>query len=447
MNKIASLLSIVAICAGFSACDEVEESLSKPQENPQETIFDSQSLTITPVSEAVNLSNPESAEVKVASWTVSDFPAASTLGVKVELAKTESYANAATLDAQVDSTGAVMVNAKALNNAYKSVITRNPAEGTAYVRFIAYAINGTEVVRLGGPDTFYGANAIKVIPENEANVIENTYYLSFGNQKIEFAHSDVDPYDDPKFSVSFESVVGEKWTIVSGTGKSFGPADSEDGGLLAAGAAAGTFTEAGPHKMEINMRDLTYNISLAIEKLYTPGNSNGWSQPNSQVLTTSDYVTYRGFAHLNGEFKFSSKADWSGINYGNTGVEGELTDDGGAGNLNAPADGLYWCVVNLVTMKYSITKIESLGCIGGFNGWGSQAALSPSADFLIWTGTVDMNAGDEWKFRANDDWGINLGGSLDNLVYDAGNLKQEEGGKFTVTLNLTAVPYTATVVK
>ena len=73
--------------------------------------------------------------------------------------------------------------------------------------------------------------------------------------------------------------------------------------------------------------------------------------------------------------------------------------------------------------------------------------MTPSADYLTWTGEFALSAGDEWKFRANDGWDINLGGALDNLVSGGDNFKCTETGTYVITLNLKARPYTATVVK
>lgn len=439
-------MALGALALGFVACDDIKESDALPQTNPQETIFNADNLVVTDEA-AINVSETPG-NVKVATWTVTDLPEASTLAFVMEIAKTNTYANAVQIECTADAeTSSIYASGAEINTAYKEVITRNPATGTANVRFIAMAKNGTETVRLGGINQYYGVGAVKVTPVAESVIIDNSYTLVVDGTDYPFLHSDVDPYDDPKFSIVLETQPGQKWQIKSATGKIFGPESAlEQEGTLVANAE-GEFTERGPHSFEIDMRALTYKIAMAIPQLYTPGNSNGWNQGNSQILTTTDYITYTGFAHLNGQFKFSSQADWNGINYGSTGVEGELTNDGGAGNLEAPKDALYWCQVNLVNMTYTLTEITSAGCIGGFNGWGSQENLAPSADFLIWTGSVKMGAGDEWKFRFNDDWGINLGGALDNLVSGGPNILQAEAGTYTVTLNLSAVPYTATVVK
>ncbi len=60
---------------------------------------------------------------------------------------------------------------------------------------------------------------------------------------------------------------------------------------------------------------------------------------------------------------------------------------------------------------------------------------------------MTVSAAGEYKFRCDNDWAINLGGSLDNLTFGGDNLNFTEAGTYTVTLDLSKVPYSATVVK
>lgn len=43
----------------------------------------------------------------------------------------------------------------------------------------------------------------------------------------------------------------------------------------------------------------------------------------------------------------------------------------------------------------------------------------------------------EFKFRANHEWGINFGGSFEELQRDGANLRITEAGKYEVKLFLT----------
>lgn len=182
-----------------------------------------------------------------------------------------------------------------------------------------------------------------------------------------------------------------------------------------------------------------------LDVLYTPGNSNGWNQENSQWLEKYEENKYRGFVYINGEFKFCSALDWdSGVNYGAADAAGELSTDGGAGNLNMPAEGegLYYALVDTKALTYTLTKITSISCVGAYNGWDQTGGHMTSDNYLQWKITVDLQGG-EFKFAFNDDWKISLGGAIDNLEFAAGNLVGESGD-MTVTLDLSKLPYTAT---
>lgn len=184
------------------------------------------------------------------------------------------------------------------------------------------------------------------------------------------------------------------------------------------------------------------------EFLYTPGAANNWSFSGAQMLTTSDFVTYWGYAVLYAEgFKFTSQADWNGINYGAGEEEGTLSDDSEAGNLTVEEDGLYYCTVNLGNLTYTTSLVSTYGIIGDATpgGWDDETTLT-SDDYLVWTGTMTLVPG-QYKFRANNAWDINLGGSDENLTPGGDNLNFEgEEGEYTVTLDLSTLPYTCTIV-
>ena len=53
----------------------------------------------------------------------------------------------------------------------------------------------------------------------------------------------------------------------------------------------------------------------------------------------------------------------------------------------------------------------------------------------VFIATIDLTAG-EIKFRANDDWGYNFGGSLTDLSSDnAPNIPIAEAGNYKITLD------------
>jgi long-subunit fatty acid transport protein len=157
-------------------------------------------------------------------------------------------------------------------------------------------------------------------------------------------------------------------------------------------------------------------------------------------------------ASFGAEYDINSK--WlvsAGVRHTNYGFaeEGKLSTDGGAGNINAGANGLYWCQVNTTELTYSLYLAETLGVIGDATpgAWDNSTALTPSADFLVWTGDVEFKAGGEWKLRANNAWDVNLGGDMNNLSKDGSNIATPGEGVYTVTLDLSKLPYTVSVAK
>ncbi len=471
MKKFA-ILSALAISLSFTSCDE-NPVIDIPV-NPQPEIFSTENLAVTAIENAgtidIETNWNEGLAIPVGNVAVADFPEDYQLKFVMEISKDEQFSKVTEV-ATTYANDQITVNASDLQSAYVSGISKGPKERTIYARYAAYAVKANTVVRLGDPAQYWGPFAISVLPIPGDLVIEDAYYLVGTacnwdpKQAIKLEHAeDVSVYDDPVFSVVLDIPAvdgGWWWKIIpqssyeseSGWGdQQYGVEENGDdslAGMLVAknggeDPGAGCLSVVGPYTLKINMEEMTYEYTIAINQLYTPGSSNGWNQGASQILTTNDFITYTGVAHLNGEFKFTSQADWNGINYGSAGEEGMLSTDGGAGNLNAGADGLYWCSVNLPSLTYELSPINTLGLIGDFNGWASDVDLTPSADFLVWKGSVTLDGG-SFKVRANDDWVIDFGGTLDNVVAKGANINSPGAGTYNVELNFSAVPYTMTL--
>lgn len=205
----------------------------------------------------------------------------------------------------------------------------------------------------------------------------------------------------------------------------------------------------GPYSLTI-MPGEPAQIEMPGPFLWTPGDSNGWNQDASMKLfTTDDGITFVGFALLSDNgFKFTDQNDWNGTNYGAGEEEGTLSTDGEAGNLTAPASGLYWCKVNVEELTYELTPISSIGIIGDCTpgGWDTSTPLATTNN-IVWSGDALLTSG-QFKFRCNDDWAVNLGGNAFNyLMPDGANLDCPGEGEYTITLDISRLPYSCTLVK
>lgn len=455
----------------FTACDNYEEPNPAPQTNPQTSVLSVDDVAVVAAADPaipfdLTTLNGLSESAQLATISTDAMPDGYTFKVAATisaLGKSAEVATEVVQDEENPTLYAVNATADALNAAYKQ-ITKNPALGSVDVTFLVYTVAGigSQEAVVGGPDNVYGPFAVSLIPFSPESVIADAYTLHVvsaagATSTYTLSNSGANPYDDPVFSVKVDATAGDKWYVTTASGDAFFGVEegneSAENGLLypysnAAGTVNGVFTSTTPYLFTVNMEEKTYSYILAFDQLYTPGDANGWNQGASQILTTTDYVNFAGFAVLDGSFKFTSALGWDGINYGSTGVDGELTDDGGAGNLTVPARGLYYCQANISAMTYSVALTETWGVIGDATpgGWDAETPLTPSADLLKWSADIVLKDG-TLKFRANNDWAINLGGEAMNLTPNADNVPSPGAGTYNVTLDFSAVPYTVTFVK
>lgn len=470
MKKIALFCSVALLALGLASCED-DPGRGIPQTNPQETVMSAGGITLA-MGEALqggdlSLAQYQNQQIPVIRLALTDeeaaaIPAGSEVQLDMELATTSDYSDAITLPVQNGG-----VACADWDNYFRTKLGKSPAAKVNYVRFAAYIVNAGQRVRVGDPLLYFAAKSINVTPIPMDIKIEDAYYFigtcngwALDNQ-FPFSHSDINVYDDPVFTctveISEEQAAGGWWwkiapqsSVASGSwdgvlGVAVDGDSALSGSLVDTGANAGCIKEAGTFLVSINLMDMTYKFEK-MSYLYTPGASNGWSQTASQLLKYNpDSKQFEGYAHLSGEFKFTSAPDWNGTNYGNAGEAGKLSTDGGAGNLSVAQDGLYYLTVDTEKLTYTATLITTYGMIGGFNSWGSSLAMTPSADFLIWKGEVTLAAGDEFKFRANDGWDINLGGEFANLVAGGANLLAPGAGTYAVTLDLSKLPYSCSL--
>lgn len=313
-----------------------------------------------------------------------------------------------------------------------------------------------------------------VIPK--APFIDSAYYLR-GNMNdwtndaaalIKLSHSGKDVYEDPIFSVVLRVPESCYWKVVPQANVDAGSFDapgtlgcaidgdtSEEGKLITESPKAMKIEDAGWVKITLNMLEYTYSVESLGDVspyLYVPGShQQAWDPATAPIAYSTDFINYAGFINLNSEFKFCSAPNWNGTNYGAGSEAGTLSTDGGAGNLSVATPGLYYLKANTGSLTWSADLIETMGVIGDatVNGWDASTPMTYNASAVEFSVVTTLKSG-SFKFRANNAWTINLGGTLGNLIFNSSDNIPFDGqeGTYKITLSLAnAEHWTATVVK
>lgn len=424
------------------SCTEDFTDWGKPQTNPQEDAVTFGNGSVAPV-DVINLADVKTEKVKVASIVApTSSDAAYTPNYKINF-------DGQSFDIDADGNMATAELTSYIVDKYG----KRPEERDIDATLDAWVSNGATAVKMATSEKFQ----IKAIPE--APVIEEGYYLvgnmfatettdgwTKGDAKA-FKHSDKDVYEDPVFTISFETKKADQyWKIIPkknidsddiwAAGVVGPKVDGDDSmtGLLTNGdAKAGKIAKAGKYKLTINMMDYSYTIE---EVNYDPfiyfiGATDGWTKAEQKLALVDDakgvYTGYLYCADPNGwgnQFKFQRVAgSWDNeINSGAFSTfSGAATSEGGNIGVNA-GEGVYYFDVNLGEGIIKATKVETMGIIGGFNNWAGDAPMTWNAEEYCFEATNVGVTADGWKFRVNGGWDINLGGSLDNLTAGGDNL-------------------------
>lgn len=425
------------------SCTEDYTDWGTPQSNPQEEAVSFGKGSVTPV-DVINLADVKTEKVKVASIVAPTSSNASyTPTYKINIG-----GRAFDIDAEGNMAKADLVNY------IVDKFGKRPTKRDIDATLDAWVSNGATAVKMATSETFQ----VKAIPE--APVIEEGYYLvgdMFTTDDVDgwtkevakaFNHSDKDVYEDPVFTVSFETTKADQyWKIIPKknidaddlwaagvVGPKVDGDDSMTGALTNGGdAKAGKIAKAGKYKLTINMMDYTYTIE---EVNYDPfiyfiGSTDGWKSSDQKLALVDEakgvYTGYVYVADPNGanlQFKFQRVAgSWDNeINAGAfVSFGGAATNENGNIGVNA-GEGVYYFDVNLSEGTITATKIETMGMIGGFNNWDGDAVMTWNAEEYCFEATNVGVTADGWKFRVNGGWDINLGGSLNNLTAGGDNI-------------------------
>ena len=439
---IKKILLGMTLLMSMVSCTEDYTDWGNPQSNSQEEAVAFGNGSVTPV-DVINLADVTTEKIKVASIVApTSSDAAYTPNYKINF-DGQSF----DIDADGNMAKADLVNY--ITNKYG----KRPKERDIDATLDAWQSNGSTAVKMVTSETFQ----VKAIPE--APFIDNGYYLvgdMFTTDDVNgwtkgvakaFNHSEKDVYDDPIFTVSFETTKADQyWKIIPKknidaddlwapgvVGPKVDGDDSMTGALTNGDAKAGKIAKAGKYKLTINMMDYTYTIE---EVKYDPfiyfiGATDGWTNAEQKLaLVDANTGTYTGFLYCadpnnwGNQFKFQRVAgSWDNqINSStfNT-FDGAATNENGNIGVNA-GEGVYYFDVNLANGTIKATKVETMGIIGGFNNWKSDAVMTWNAEEYCFEATNVGVTADGWKFRINGGWDINLGGSLNNLTAGGDNI-------------------------
>lgn len=459
------LASLAALALVATGCKDTTDG-GVMQVNPQlPVVAPSEAISMQSVlpTNALNLDATGISDIPVATWTMNDsLPEGAAVRAELQISANADFSGARTISLTNTSEQSAAVSAKDWDDAFRMIFGKAPAAKTNYTRVHAYLLVGSQVSDLG----YYVPQQLEVTPIDLGIKVEEAYYLVGTINEwslptaVKFSHDDSKSvYDDPIFTLSIDISAAQAeggwwWKIVPQSAFEaqnwdalYGvevDGDTAAEGNLYEGGNAGQLKTPGQQLFTIDMLACTYKVTNAVPQLWTPGNSNGWNIDASSTLTTTDFTNYSGFLYLNGEWLMTPAANWDN-KYALGSGPGTLAFNG-ASNLPQPEQGagLYWTVANLGSLTYTCSPITTIGIIGDFNGWGGDVEMTPSDDMLTWTATLTVEDGQGWKFRCNNDWAINLGGTLDELTADGANLTCP-AGTYTVTLNIAHHPYTATL--
>lgn len=155
------------------------------------------------------------------------------------------------------------------------------------------------------------------------------------------------------------------------------------------------------------------------------------------IKSASSNGIYFNYVKLNPSYPFTLNDPETGTNYGGSG--GNLTVDGP--EISVSDSGWYAFTVNLNNMTYTLDPYM-IGVTGSStpDNWG-QNGPDQKMDYDdatgTWYKTLDLTEG-EIKFRKNDSWSWNLGGTPDNLYMDGPNIPISPAGNYTITLTITS---------
>ncbi len=244
---------------------------------------------------------------------------------------------------------------------------------------------------------------------------------------------------------------GTTFIIHAGIGGNMDPlASGVDGGWGGTRATSGLvskFPNASPSNYSVQPNPGNENYPI----IYAPGSYQGFDPADDATVVVmaspennNIYEGYIWTTDTNTEIIFTPQPNLDQI-FGDN--EGDGVLDFGGNNIVIADPGFYQMIVNINTTSYTIIKTD-WGVIGSAtaDGWNSDQDMVFNPGENAWTIDIDLSEG-ELKFRANDDWVIDLGDTGADVILDYGgdNIIIPSNGSYTIKLFLDKPDHTYSI--
>lgn len=157
--------------------------------------------------------------------------------------------------------------------------------------------------------------------------------------------------------------------------------------------------------------------------------------PVGKIESAAGNGVYTGFVKLDKTKPFTFLDPEANISYGKNAAGNALEVNGLA--ITSDESGWYKITVDVNAMSFALGAYM-IGVVGSAtpNGWNApDIKMDYIAKRGVWVVTTDLAVG-EIKFRKNDGWAWNLGGSLNNLTQGGDNIPIAQAGNYTITLTI-----------
>ncbi len=214
-----------------------------------------------------------------------------------------------------------------------------------------------------------------------------------------------------------------------------------DGGAGKLDANGGNINStAGYYKINANSTTMTFTAVATAWGVIGDATPLGWGDETALTYSPTQRI-WQGVMHLTANsIKFRANHDW-GLNYGSDKADGNL--GAGAANIPVSLESDYAITLDLSHPNAYTYTANRWGVIGDATpgGWGTDTNMTWDATNKVLKVTLNLTVG-AIKFRANDDWAVNLGGlNLSALSNGGDNIPIAVAGNYTLTLDvLKAVP-------